>query len=160
MPAMIDPLKKMRPPQTKCSWNPTGNVKYWTPERCEAEVKDMLGALIKDKWIVFKWTLLLDKAYPTETVREWKTTYPNNEVIISGLNKIDQIIEERVAVWAIKWKLQPAVAMFTLKCNHKWRDPSQIEVTWKDWWPLRTETIDITNMTSSQRLEYIKSKCK
>jgi len=101
--------------------NKVPNARKWTEERVTehlATIKyhafqedvDYLGiALIKEGLYIQLW------AY-------WKKIFANDDDIIEEMMMIESIFEARLVQAALRKKVSPWVAIFSLKNNHQWTD--------------------------------------
>lgn len=60
--------------------------------------------------------------------RHWKEMFKDNEIVIRTIKKIETQFENYLFKSALQGNVNPTVAIFGLKNNHKWTDKTESDV--------------------------------
>lgn len=94
------------------------------------EVQSILADIMSDNGIFYLWQVFDNKTYSLRTYAEWKKEYREDEEISEVIEKIGDVLETRVVIWAMEKRINVTMAMFHLKNNFKWAD--KIEANARD----------------------------
>lgn len=100
--------------------------KKYTAKFVLGELEAMFQELLENEDIVYKGQLFIHRDYSRQRFSEWAKEYSDNQQISDAIKKIEEICEARLFGQALKNKVNPTVAIFGLKNNHKWKDSREI----------------------------------
>ena len=101
---------------------PTSNNVKYTSGFVKKEFDGFLAILEKNKknFSYISWQdLIEDKPYSAQRISEWVNDFPSNS---EAKKKIDGILANKLSKFALANKVNATMAIFCLKCNHKWND--------------------------------------
>lgn len=101
----------------------------YTRERVLNELTSFLEKIHADPDILFKKELLQDKDYSSQRYSERAEKYKDDTEISEIVDKIDDILEIRIAKWGLKNLYNPAITKLTLTNHYKWKDKTEVEQT-------------------------------
>jgi hypothetical protein len=81
----------------------------------------------KEKEIVFKGQLFLNRDYSRQRFSEWAKDFEDDLKITEAIKKIDDILETRLVMGGLNKKLDTILTIFCLKNNYGWVDKHKFE---------------------------------
>ncbi len=76
----------------------------------------------------FTWhDLIRDRPYSRQRISEWREKFKDEPKFSDTLKKIDEELENRLFKFALVNKVNPTMAIFSLKNNYGWKDKQDIE---------------------------------
>lgn len=132
------------------AWRP---LLFKSPEELQKKIDEYFAKCTDDKWnepVTITW-LALHLNTDRLTLMHYQERPDFINTIKNAKLRVEQAYEKRLIKRWSRWDI------FALK-NFNWVDKQEIEQKTELSWML--ETIDISKMTSEERLEYIKNKCK
>ena len=111
--------------------NKTRKDKIYTAPFVLKEVQKMLKEVLEDKTMCFIQDLFETKPYTRQRFSEWAQEYANNDKISDTIKKIEETLEGRIVKGGLCGRMQPTMAIFTLKNKYKWSDKSELELAGK-----------------------------
>jgi hypothetical protein len=111
---------------------PAGRPTKYTYEYCLKEILLFKERLFSDgggenglKY--FTWhDLVRDRPYSRQRISEWREKYKDKPKLSDTLKKIDEELENRLFKFALVNKVNPTMAIFSLKNNFGWKDRQDI----------------------------------
>jgi hypothetical protein len=81
----------------------------------------------------FTWhDLIKDRPYSRQRISEWREKFKDKAKFSDTIKKIDEELENRLFKFALINKVNPTMAIFSLKNNFGWKDKTETELTGKD----------------------------
>lgn len=116
---------------------PAGRPTKYTYEYCLKEILLFKERLFNDGgengMKYFTWhDLVKDRPYSRQRISEWREKYKDKAKLSDTLKKIDEELENRLFKLALVNKVNPTMAIFSLKNNFGWKDKTETELTGKD----------------------------
>ena len=128
--------------------HPGGRPVKWTAEAIEAEGEALLAWLQEDKSQFWVKDFAVERGYGPQRFSEWVKVSPQ----FSDAYKMAMAVQEsRLVSKGLEGKGQ-AMAIFTLKNNHGWRDKQEIEQTSVNL----SANMDITSMDSQEARDRVR----
>ena len=84
------------------------------------ELKTMYSQLLKSEEVVYINQLFSEKSYSRQRFSEWKKDFVDCSEITDTIKKIEEVLESRLVVGGLLNKLNPTMAIFTLKNKYSW----------------------------------------
>lgn len=109
-------------------------LKFKSVKELQDKIEDYLTTTKKEEWTITWLAIHLD------TFRNVLCDYEEKDEFSNTIKKAKQMIEHSYEI-DLK-KRGHAWTIFALK-NFKWRDKTESEISWKDWWPIIPTVINV-----------------
>jgi hypothetical protein len=102
------------------------NARKWTAETVLSVLDKFTARMCTKKYIYIGTLLLEEPGMYREIWSAWKKDFADNETVCQTIKTIETEIESNLFEGAARSNLNPAVAIFALKNNHKWVDKTEV----------------------------------
>ena len=102
------------------------NAKKWTQERVTKELAE-IKKLARCADIVYLGSALDRQDLYIQLWAYWKKIFVGDDDILEQMLIIENIFESKLVAGAYNKKVSPQIALFILRCKHKWNDKIVVE---------------------------------